>query len=308
MDINLALFYNPKDTNVADIATIGERLDPGIRLRAYSTADSHLLTPLRLLTRPSVTIELSRPRHFHPIGVKRLRQLRKGKTFTNRVLQEAGVSVPKFEVISRETVLDPAVWGPYVVVKPDEGGRGAYVRIHRTGRVRYKEPSTLRKDHPGRHCAMMAEQFIYTGPWPVSHRVLTLFGEPILSLRYEAPHDIPALPSSGDFKSSGGGRTIVATRQGCAISLYRDDEMLEIARRVHALFPEVPLLGQDLVRDAITGKIYVIEINPNGQTWAFTNRSGLAMQAQFQLDFYQQFDALNTTARVFSDVARRHAK
>lgn len=308
MDINLAFFYNPKDTTLADITTIGERLDPGIRFRAYSTADSHLLTPLKLLTRPSVTVEFSRPRHFHPIGVKRLRQLRKGKSATNRVIQEAGLPVPKFEVITRETALDPAVWGPYVVVKPDLGGRGAYVWVHRTHRVRYKEPSTLRKDHPGRRGAMIAEQFIYTGPWPVSYRVLTLFGEPMLSLRYEAPHDIPALPSSGNFKSSGGGRTIVATRQGCAISLARDDEMLEMARRVHALFPEVPLLGQDFVRDATTGKIYVLETNSHGQTWAFSNRSGREMQEQFQLDFYQQFDALNTTARVFSDVARRYAK
>jgi hypothetical protein len=308
MDINLALFYNPKDMTVADITAIGERLDPGIRFRAYSTAHSHLLTPLKLLTRPSVTIELSHPWRFHPLNAKRLRQLRKGKIYTNRVTREAGLPVPKFEVITRETVLDPAVWGPYVVVKPDLGGRGAYVLIHRTGRVRYKEPSTLSRDHPGRKGAMMAEQFIYTGPWPVSHRVLTLFGEPMLSIRYEAPHDMPPLPSSADFKSSGGGRSIVATRHGCAISLYRDEEMLEIARRVHAVFPEVPLLGQDLVRDATTGKIYVLEINPNGQTWMFTNRTGREMQAQFQLDFYQQFDALNTTARVFSEVARRYAK
>lgn len=59
-----------------------------------------------------------------------------------------------FEVITKETVLDPAIWGPYVVVKPDKGGRGAYVWSHKTNRVRHKEPQELRADHPGRYGQM----------------------------------------------------------------------------------------------------------------------------------------------------------
>jgi hypothetical protein len=308
MDINLALFFDPAMMAARDVAAISEQIDPGIRVHAFATTASHLLTPLRLFTRPTVTVEFSRPKRFHPIRGKRLRQRRKGKIAENLLLQNAGLPVPKFEVISRETVLDPAVWGPYVVVKPDRGMRGAYVWVHRTGRVRYKDPSELRKGHPGRSGAMIAEQFIYTGQWPVSHRVLTLFGEPLLSIRFESAHDIPALPASADFKSSGGGRSIVATRQGCTISLFQDDEMLDLARRVHAVFPEVPLLGQDMVRDATTGKLYVLEVNSFGRTWTLSGRGGPEMQAQFQLDFYKQFDALGTAARVLSDVARRHAR
>lgn len=307
MSINLAFFFDPATMAASDIAAIGERVDSGIKLHAFETASSHLLTPLRLCTRPTVTVELDRPKRFHPIRGKRLRQLRKSKVAANTRLRDAGLPVPKFEIITPETVLDPAEWGQYVVVKPDRGQKGAYVWVHRTSRVRYKHPSEFRKNHPGRGGAMIAEQFIYTGPWPVSHRVLTLFGEPLLSVRFEAAQDIPALPASADFKCSGGGRSIVATRQGCSISLFQDDEMLDLARRVHAVFPEVPILGQDMVRDATTGKLYVLEVNANGGTWTFSNRSGREMQSLFQLDFYKQFDALNTAARVLSDVARRHA-
>lgn len=308
MDINLALFFDPTTMTATDIAAISDRIDADIKVHTFTTTTSHLLTPLRLFTRPTVTVEFSRPKRFHPIRGKRLRQRKKGKIAENLLLQNAGLPVPKFEVISRETALDPAIWGPYVVVKPDRGMRGAYVWIHRTGRVRYKDPSEFRTDHPGRSGAMIAEQFIYTGPWPVSHRVLTLFGEPLLSIRFEAAHDIPALPASVDFKSSGGGRSIVATRQGCAISLCQDDEMLDLARRVHAVFPEVPLLGQDIVRDATTGKLYVLEVNSFGRTWIISGRAGFEMQTQFQLDFNKQFNALDTAARVLSDVARRYAK
>jgi hypothetical protein len=308
MDINLALFFDPAAIAPADIAAIGERIGPGIRVHAFATTASHLLTPVWLCTRPTVTVEFNRPKRFHPFRGKRLRQLRKGKIADNLQLLTAGLPVPKFEVITQKTILDPAVWGPYVVVKPDRGQRGAYVWIHRTSRVRYKHPSEFRKNHPGRSGAMIAEQFIYTGPWPVSHRVLTLFGEPLLSIRFEAAHDIPALPASGDFKSSGGGRSIVATRQGGTVSLFQDKEMLDLARRVHTVFPEVPILGQDMVRDAATGKLYVLEVNASGGTWALSGPRGREMQAQFQLDFYKQFDALNTAARVLSDVARRHAR
>jgi hypothetical protein len=155
---------------------------------------------------------------------------------------------------------------------------------------------------------MIAEQFIYTGSWPVSYRVLTLFGEPLVSVRFEGRHDVPALTGPAEFRRSGGGRSIVASAEGCTISLEADAEMLALARRVHAVFPEVPLLGQDFVRDATTGQLYVLEVNPNGKTWILSNRSGRKMQAEFNLDFYRQFDGLKTAAHVLSETARRYAK
>jgi hypothetical protein len=306
--INLALFYHPRATAVSDVETIVEHIGDGIACHAFSTDSPHRSTPLRLFTRPTVTVEFARPAHFNPIRGKRLRQLSKGKIVTNRKLREAGLPVPMFEVITKETVLDSAIWGPYVVVKPDKGGRGAYVWIHKTNRVRHKEPEELREDHPGRFGPMIVEQFIYTGPWPISYRVLTLFGEPLISARFEGRHDVPVLSGPADFRGAGGGRSIVATGDGCTIALAHDAEMLALARRVHAVFPEVPLLGQDFVRDANTGKLHVLEVNPNGKTWIFSNRSGRKMQADFHLDFYRQFDGLKTAARVLSEVARRYAK
>jgi len=305
--INLAVFFHPDTKSVSDIETIGSHIGDDINFYAFPTTRPHLWTPLRLFARPTVTVEFDRPQHFNLIRGRRLRQLRRGKLFTYRKLQEAGLPLPRFEVITPETVLDPSVWGPYVVVKPEMGGRGAYVWIHRTNRVHYKKPHELREDHPGRYGAMIAQQFIYTGPWPVSCRVLTLFGEPLLSARYEGRHDVPPIESPADFRRASG-TSIVATAEGCTIALANDAEMLALARQIHAVFPTVPLLGQDFVRDATTGKLHVVEINPNGATWMFSNPSGRKMQADFHLDFYRQFDGLKTAARVLSEVARRFAR
>jgi len=306
--INLAVFFHPKAKSVSDIKTIGSHIGDGIKFHAFPTSRPHLWTPLRLFTQPTVTVEFDRPQHFNLIRGRRLRQLPRGKIFTNGKLRDAGFPMPRFEVITPETVLDPAIWGSYVVVKPEKGGRGAYVWIQRTGRVRHRLPHELPEDYPGRHEPMIVQQFIYTGRWPVSYRVLTLFGEPLLSTRHEGRHNVPAIEGPADFRRAGGGIPIVATAEGGTITLANDPEMLEMARRVHAVFPEVPLLGQDFVRDATTGRLYVLEINPNGATWMFSNPSGRKMQADFHLDFYRQFDGLKTAARVLGEVARRFAR
>lgn len=310
-DTNLAIFFHPEAKSVADMEGIEERirkLDPGIKVHLFSTLHPHRWTPLRLWTRPTVTVELNRPSHFNLIRGRRFRQLRRGKIDTGRRLQEAGLPVPRFEVITPETVLDPAVWGPYVVVKPELGGRGAYVRIQRTGRVRHQAPHELPEDHPGRHGPMIVQQFIYTGRWPVAHRVLTLFGEPLLAVRQEGRRDFPPLEGPDAFGRAGGGMSVVAAAKGCTITLENDPAILEFARRVHAALPELPLLGQDIIRDATTGQLYVVEVNPNGDVWLLSNRSGRQAQAEFNLDLYQQFGALDIAARVLTGITRRFAE
>jgi hypothetical protein len=305
---NLALFFDPRTKAVADIEEIAAHIGDDIKFHPFPTSRPHLWTPLRLFTRPTVTVEFDRPQHFNLIRGRRLRQLPRGKIYVTQKLRDAGLPVPMSEIITPQTILDPTVWGPYVVVKPDLGGRGAYVWIQRTGRVRHKESHELQEDHPGRHGLMIAEQFIYTGRWPVSYRVLTLFGEPLLSARYEGRHNVPPLEGPANFRRAGGGIPIVATAEGCTISLNNDPEILALARQVHAVFPKVPLLGQDIVRDTATGRLYVLEVNPNGGTWGFSNPSGRKIQADFRLDFYRQFDGLKTAARVLSEVARRFAQ
>lgn len=60
-----------------------------------------------------------------------------------RRLARLGVPVPEWTAIEADTVLDPLQWGPYVVVKPALGRKGAEIFIKHAGRVRYRPGGEL---------------------------------------------------------------------------------------------------------------------------------------------------------------------
>jgi hypothetical protein len=269
-----------------------------------------LLAAPWFMLRPTVSIELMdarrRPRIFR--GVRLRHSAHYDKIQEYRKLDAHDLPVPKWTEIRPDTALDPAAWGPYVVVKPSRGKRGAFVRIARAGRVRFRPMSEYPEDHPGRRAPMLAQRFIYTGQWPTSYRVCTYFGEPLCLLRYDGKRDQASLDRPDGFKASGGGLSIVASAMGSTITLPDDRDILDLARRVHAVFPRIPSLGLDIVREHGTGELYVLETNPEGLAWMFTNSAGREIQSEFGLDFYAQFGALDLIADRSIAIAREYAR
>ena len=225
-------------------------------------------------------------------------------------LRSAGVPVPDWALVTPGTTLDPALWGPYVVVKPTEGMRGIEVRIRRTGRVRYEPPESFPAEHPIRRGPLLAQRFVYTGPWAVSHRVTTFFGRALFCWRVEQSHQKRRLESRFDFGSpgEGGGIQIIAPSKTSTYTLDDDKELIEMAERAHRLaFPDYPFLGIDLVRDAETGEVSVLEVNSGGAIWHLSTRMGASIQQTHGLDFYRQFGALDRAAEQLVEVTRRRA-
>ena len=170
-------------------------------------------------------------------------------------LRAAGIRVPDFVVIEPGTRLDPAVWGPYAVVKPTLGARGAEVRIRRTARVRFAPPEAFPPGHPIRKGPLIAQRFVYTGPWAVSYRVCTFFGRALYAWRVEQSHAKRPLAGRWDFDKSSGGVQIIAPSLTSTYTLCDDAELIGVAERAHQLaFPDYPYLGFDLVRDAESGE------------------------------------------------------
>ncbi|MGH8704500.1 MAG: hypothetical protein ACREUO_03675 [Burkholderiales bacterium] len=221
-------------------------------------------------------------------------------------LRRIGVAVPRWTVVERDTVLDPREWGPYVVVKPDLGRKGAEIFIKRTGRVRYRSPDAFPPDHPGRKAPLLAQQFIYSGRWPVSYRVVTLFGRALLCWRCEANHRFEPLNSRWDFRARGG-ITVVSNKKDSRYELASDQDVIRLAQAAHAAFPDQPLLGCDIVRDADSGALYVLECNPRGDAWLISSHMGRSIEAANGLDFAAQFGALGIAAEVLADVTLQRA-
>jgi hypothetical protein len=309
--VNLVFCVHREEGTIADFREIAHRIEARTNDIAAHVliARQRIRSALYLLAfasrRPTVTIEMDGIKSaFVPRG-RRLRHRMPGKLAEVNALTAVGVPVPRTVPILPGSVLDPAEWGPYVVVKPIFGRRGAFVRIRRTGRVRFEDPAALPPDHPGRR-GMIAQQFVHTGHWPESHRVVTYFGRVVWALRFSGRRDLPPLEGPMAF-NRGGGHSIVAPARGAAISMVHDSDILEIARSAHAAFPDVPALATDVIRESGTGKLFVLETNPYGRSWWLASYAGRRAEREFGLDLHGQFDALNVITEASIEVARKHA-
>lgn len=111
---------------------------------------------------------------------------------------------------------------------------------------------------------------------------------------------------AADFTS--GGRSIVASHVGCSIEFCHDADILALAERAARVFPDIPLLGVDILRDADSGQLHVVEVNSRGGCWGFSSRKATAMQQILGRPFESQFDAFARAARGLIEETRRRAR
>jgi hypothetical protein len=258
-----------------------------------------------LATRPTFAFSAVPLKYFRPArgAVYQGNPLAKSEEYA--ALERAGIPVPRYRLLTEQNPRpDVTDLGPYVVVKPDRGGRGALIKIMRSTRARW-EPSDTRV--AGHSDALLAQEFVYTGPWPVSYRVTTLFGRVLWSLSVEA--DRNRRPLSGpDAFGREPGMTVVSNSKGCRMALNHDAEIIRFAERAHAAFPDIPLLGVDVIRDHATGKLYVVEVNSSGYVWHFSSPLGLRAQKEFGFSLEGQFDGIRKAARILATKAQELAR
>ena len=308
--LNLLLHYFPKAVYRSDFDGIADRIQalaPDIAVDVLATDRRHLWAMARAVAKPTISVEINRARFFYCLRGKVFRQYRTtAKSQQYSVLEAAGIPVPNWTPIKPDTKLDPAEWGAHVIEKPDRGARGSYVRVRRTKGVRYRLPEDMQEDNPGRDGGMIAQKLVMTGQLPISYRVLTFFGTPLFATRYEGRR-APMYSIEPDESRKLTGSSAVATGQGCEITLEDDADILELARRTHQAFPDVPVLGIDIVRDMDDGTLFVLEVNPDGGTWGLGSFGGQKMMADNGIDLYAQFGALDRAAETLVDVCRKQA-
>jgi len=252
---------------------------------------------------------------FSPVPVDRFRPVR-GRVYAGRslpkseeykALEAAGVAVPRWALLGPDHTPDLSGFSEYVVCKPDRGKRGANVRIKRRGRVRYKPRADAPNDEYDR---TLVQEFVYTGRWPVSYRVTSLFGEVLHSWRIEADHSRRPLEAPQAFAGGpdGGGMSIVSSGKGSVFSLCYDEEIIAFGTAAHRAFPDIPVLGVDVVRDAHSGRLFVLEVNAIGFVWHLDSDTGRGVQRDHGLDFRRQFGAIERAADVLIDRTRAQAQ
>ena len=224
-------------------------------------------------------------------------------------LEENGFPVPRWACLTRGRQPDLSGFGPYVVMKPELGCQGADVRIKRLGRVRWTAPKTRQATNPKN--SWLVQDFIYTGKWPVSYRVTTLFGEVLWSWCVTADRNRRPLNRRYGFRDGGergGGLSIVSSGRGCTFRLNYDPEIISLGEKVHGAFPEIPVLGIDIIREQPSGNLFVLEVNSPGRTLHFSSRAGLSIQKYAGFDLEAQFDGLRKAGRILAEQTRIHAR
>jgi hypothetical protein len=290
----------------ADLVRIGQHIErdaPDLRVEVVRDRPHRWLCA-RLAMRPTLVYSAMPLKRLRPLRGALLQGVLQTKIAEMQALERAGIPVPRWRPVTREAPPpDVSEFGPYVVMKPDLGGRGADVRIVRSNKVRFLDPMTRAAAGTQR---WIAQHYVHTGPWPTSQRVLTLCGAPLFAIRQRADTSRPPIRHAADF--GGGGRSIVASHVGCSIEFCHDADILALAERAARAFPQIPLLGIDILRDADSGELYVIEVNSSGRCWGFSSKRGAAMQERLGRRYESQFDAFARAARVLAEETRRRAR
>jgi hypothetical protein len=221
-------------------------------------------------------------------------------------MSEAGIPVPDFAVLRGDCEIDLERFGPIAILKPTgPSSHGRDMAIVRTGLF----GGTRWRKHPLVDAAidmpMMIQRFIDTGIYPSHYRILTLFGEPIFGFRALSTVPRPSLDASDEALAAG---PLMAKHGQRRLIVPVEPDVLELARRTFAAIPEIALHGCDIIRENDTERLFVLEINPGGNTWSFSSAWAPLLRREMNMpDLSVQFDAWATCARVLVERTRLDA-
>jgi len=220
------------------------------------------------------------------------------------LLTSAGVPVPETRLITPEARLDEKEWGPFTVIKPNVGRRGLGIRLMRTRDVRWTDTSVLPKKDPRQGQELLAQRYVDTGPFVTCYRVFTVLGRPIYCMRSRSLEKAVEPDTEGVDAVD---LPVAANGMRRKLELVNDSEIVELARSVHAKLPLRPVMGIDIIRERDTGRLFVLEFNSGGSVWHLSSHHGLEHQHEFGLDYYGQFNALDTITDALIEATRNLA-
>jgi len=311
---HLILVHTPGYQDVADFYDIAQKVRaqaPDIEVFVASNTIPSSVTRRHASKLPTLIFSPGNLLEFHPVRGKIYAGSPIPKLEQIARFRSAGLPVPATMEITPDVVLPESLFGSHVVVKPSFSlaSHGHHMTLIRREAVRYVPRESYPEDHPGRYGSMFAQRFVDTGPSVNHHRVLTLFGEPLLAFKTISQSTRPSLDAPDDVLATS---AVKARRRDGPIAREAtwDADILALARRAFRALPEIPLQGIDIIREEGTGKLFVLEANPGGNTWIFS-KGGMTERLKQALGVERltdQFDAFATAARVLVERTRQEAE
>jgi hypothetical protein len=306
--LNLLIVHTYGEEDISDWLEIKRRIEepaPDIEVRIAVNGAGNSVTRRWQVTRPSLVFSACRLWNFRPKGGT----VYAGRRFTKieqvERLAGKGLPVPRSTQLTRDIVLDPLLWGRYVIAKPLVGQSGYGVRLVPTRDVAARFAELTRDGK----IEMAIQTYIEhtEDDFPTEYRVLTMFGTVLYAARNRWGKPRRSLEQIASDPNG-----IIASNSkeyGRERQVWNDPEIIALGERAHSAFPEVAVLGVDVLRETNTGRLYVLETNPGGFTWHLS--SGLAEKTfapEHIRAIYQQFDALERAAQLLIEKTRAEAR
>ena len=305
---NLVLVHEPGVLDWADLDAIAREVHvraPDIEVFVASNDVRSPTTRKWAAARPTLVYSPTVLREFQPLRGKVYAGALITKDIQLQRLAAAGVPVPHFCILAGDDCFDADRFGPIVMLKPSgftSHGRGMVMcRAEDLAGSRWREhPAARAADGP-----MIIQTYIETGEYPSHYRVLTLFGEPIFAFRAVSTVTRPPLDAAADVLAAG---PFMAKHGQRRLVVPVEADALDVARQTFAAVSEVALHGCDIIREAQTGRLYVLEINPGGNTWSFSSPWAAILRDELNLpDLSTQFGAWTICARLLIERTRNEA-
>jgi hypothetical protein len=306
---NLILVHSPEWQDLKDFEAIKRHIEaqaPDIQVFIASNDLPSSATRKLAASRPTLVFSPVRLLQFKPARGKLYTGIRMTKIEEMRRLAAGGIPIPTFQVLEPHTQLSETVYGPLVVIKPSYAlaSFGQGIELRRTHTVRYRAPEEFPENHPGRQAPMIVQKFIDCG-YPMTCRVLTFFGEPVLTYYRKSTKPLSLLPDQDRFEQF----EYMPSLSDRITFSTRDVDILKFAADAYRAMPEVALQACDIIREKSSGRLYLLEVNPGGGTWMFSNRSAASYREALGVsDLTLEFDAFRTIARVLVERTRSEAE
>jgi hypothetical protein len=303
-------------TDLYDVANRIVRMDASIAVHMVSGKETAEALSADIWKRPSVTVGFGPTANFVP---------QRGPVFENRMVEKleqykrlcaAGIPTPRTERFEFGKRYDEKEWSEFVILKPlplTLTSKKGWTRLYRTQRLEHLKVHDLPQDHFLRKGPGLVQTLIDTGPHPAKYRVLSLFGEALYSSMTRSAVPRAALDASDEELESSvidakNPKSTTADLTGERNRLIEDQEVLALAKRVHAVFPRIPYLGIDILRRESDGCLFALEVNAGGNTWHFSSRKeGHRTRLGGRQAMVDQFGAWTVAAKVLIQVAHAHA-
>jgi hypothetical protein len=305
---NLLIMHTPGFQDISDWVEVKRRIEErasDIAVRIATNGAANSVTRRWQVSLPSVVFSPIAIRAYKPKGgtvyfgreINKLDQIER--------LAREGLPVPLTSKLTPCLPLDPAQWGRFAVVKPLLGRQGEDVHLVQTQNVAARYAELTRN---GTRDMLIQPYIEHTeNGYPTEYRVMTLFGNVLYSARnsWVMPRTSTLEEIADDPKG------IIASNSkqfGRARMVWNDTEIISLGEKAHAAFPEIPVLGVDVVRDTESKQLFVMEVNPRGDTWhlsSLLNKNFFT--EQHTRDLYAQFGALDRVAQSLIEKTRAEA-